>query len=160
VSGDDAAELTEKLTEYHTGLEAELHLLAQLKQLSAAQQDAGQSSEVARLAAINAERDRVMNALMAVEEKLKPLRQILADRRQEIAALPGYSETIELHRKAEALVLEIVEGDRQTVSALEQVESTRRLAHEMIEKGRASLHAYRRVVLPESIPSALFNRRS
>lgn len=154
------AELTERLAEYHIGLEAELRLLDQLKRLSTAQHEAGQTSEVTRLAAINAERDRVMNALMAVEEKLKPLRQILAERRQEIAALPGYAETIELHRKAEELVLEIVEGDRQTVTALEQVESTRRLAHEMIEKGRASLHAYRRVVLPESIPAALFNRRS
>ena len=33
-------------------------------------------------------------------------------------------------------------------------------AHEMIEKGRASLTAYRRVILPESIPAALFNRKS
>ena len=154
------SDLPETLTEYHTGLKAELRLLARLKHLSEAQQAAGQTSEVTRLGEINAERDRVMNALMTIEERLKPLRQTLADRRQEIVSLPGYTETIELHRKAEALVLEIVEGDRQTVAALEKVESTRRLAHEMIEKGRASLSAYRRVVLPESIPAALFNRRS
>lgn len=155
-----ASELSERLTEYHTGLKAELRLLAQLKQLSDAQHEAGQTSEVSRLAEINAERDRVMNALMTIEERLKPLRQTLADRRHEIAALPVYAETIDLHRKAEAMVLEIVDEDRQTVAALEKVESTRRLAHEMIEKGRSSLSAYRRVVLPESIPAALFNRRS
>ena len=153
-------ELSETLAEYHTGLEAELRLLRQLKRLSNAQHEAGQTSEVTRLNEINAERDRVMNALMAIEEKLKPLRQTLADRRREIVSLPGYAQTIELHRQAEGLVLEIVEGDRQTVAALEKVESTRRLAHQMIEKGRASLNAYRRVVLPESIPAALFNRRS
>lgn len=155
-----APALSETLTEYHTGLKAELRLLTRLKQLSDAQHEAGQTSEVTRLAEINAERDRVMNALMAIEERLKPLRQALAERRQEIVALPGYAETIALHRRAEALVVEIVDGDRQTVEALEKVESTRRLAHEMIEKGRASLSAYRRVVLPESIPAALFNRRS
>ena len=154
------AQLAETLVEYRRGLEAELQLLASLKQLSGDQHDAGQTREVAKLATLNAERDRVMNALMAVEEKLKPLRQVLATHRKEISGLAGYEETIALHRKAEALVSQIIDGDRQTLDALESVESTRRLAHEMIEKGRASLTAYRRIILPESIPAVLFNRRS
>lgn len=154
------AELSATLAEYRTGLEAEMQLLADLKQLSGDQQEAGASRSVTRLTSINGERDRVMNALMAVEEQIKPLRQILATHREAIAGLDGYEETISLHRQAEALVAEIVDGDRRTLDALENVESTRRLAHEMIEKGRASLTAYRRVILPESIPAALFNRKS
>ncbi len=154
------SELAGMLAEYRTGLEGELRLLAQLRQLSSDQHEAGHASEMARLGAINTERDRVMNALMAIEETLKPLRHTLATRRKAIATLPGYADTIALHRKAEALVREIVDGDRRTVAALEKVEGTRRLAHEMIDKGRASLRAYRRVVLPESIPAALFSRRS
>lgn len=154
------SELSATLAEYRTGLEAELQLLAELKQLSGDQQDAGETRSVTRLTSINIERDRVMNALMAVEEELKPLRQTLATHREDIADLEGYEDTIALHRQAEAMVAEIVDGDRQTLAALENVESTRRLAHEMIEKGRASLSAYRRVILPESIPAALFNRKS
>ena len=155
-----ALELTETLVEYRSGLEAELKLLEQLKRLSGDQHDAGRTRQVARLSSINAERDEVMNALMAMEEKLKPLRQTLATNREEISGLDGYRETIALHRRAEALVSAIVDGDRETLTALEKVEDTRRLAHEMIEKGRASLTAYRRVILPESLPAALFNRRS
>lgn len=153
-------ELAAILEEYRLGLTAELQLLAQLKALSKDQLEAGAARSVKRLAAINAERDRVMNALMAIEEDLKSLRQTLAVHRQEISGLDGYEETIALHRKAEALVSEIADGDRQTLAALENVESTRRMAHEMIEKGRASLSAYRRVILPESLPAALFNRKS
>lgn len=155
-----ASELSATLAEYRTGLEAELQLLAELRQLSGDQHEAGAARSVKQLSSINADRDRVMNALMAVEEKLKPFRQTLASNRAAIAGLDGYDDTIALHRKAEALVAEIVDGDRQTLAALENVESTRRLAHEMIEKGRASLSAYRRVILPESIPAALFNRKS
>ena len=129
------SELSATLAEYRTGLEAELQLLAELKQLSGDQYDAGETRSVTRLTSINIERDRVMNALMAVEEELKPLRQTLATHREDIAGLEGYEETIALHRQAEAMVAEIVDGDRQTLAALENVESTRRLAHEMIEKG-------------------------
>ena len=152
--------LSKMLAEYHNGLEAEVQLLAQLKRLSNAQHVAGESSDVHRLKAISAERDELMNALMAIEEKLKPLRQILAAARQEMATLPGYAQTIALHRKAETLVVQITDDDRETVAALEKVESTRRLAFEMINKGQTSLEGYRRVVLPESLPAALFNRRS
>ncbi len=152
--------LAETLAEYHNGLEAEVRLLTQLKRISNAQHDAGESSDVHRLTAISAERDDLMNALMAIEEKLKPLRQRLADGRQEVTTLPGYSQTTALHKKAEALVVEITDDDRETVAALEKVESTRRLAYEMISKGQTSLEGYRRVVLPESLPAALFNRRS
>ena len=154
------SELAGTLEEYRLGLTAELQLLAQLKALSSDQLEAGAARSVKRLATINAERDRVMNALMAIEEDLKSLRQTLAVHRHEIADLDAYEETIALHRQAEALVSEIVDGDRQTLAALENVESTRRMAHEMIEKGRASLSAYRRVILPESLPAALFNRKS
>ena len=133
------SELADMLAEYRTGLEGELRLLAQLRQLSSDQHEAGHASEMARLGAINTERDRVMNALMAIEETLKPLRHTLATRRKAIATLPGYADTIALHRKAEALVREIVDGDRRTVAALEKVEGTRRLAHEMMTRdGRRS----------------------
>ena len=155
-----ARALADVLAEYHTGLESELELLTRLKQLSDAQQCAGQSREVHHITAIGEERDTLMSALLTIEKKLRPLRQTLASRRDEASTLPGYPDTMSLHRAAESLVQEIAEGDRQTVAELETVEGTRRMAYEMINRGQASLEGYRRVVLPESLPAALFNRRS
>ena len=153
------AALADTLIAYRAGLEAELRLLERLRRLSDAQQGVGAEINPAHVTAVMAKRDRLMDGLVAIEDELRPMRQVLSTRRADASALTGFGETVALHRRAERLVAEIVEGDQQTRSALEGAEAARRLAHEMIEKGRSTLSAYRRVIRPTSIAASLVDRR-
>lgn len=154
-----AAELAELLNAYAPGLEAELALLRQLKQLADAQQDASSDHDLARLSSIADERERTMAGLVRIEHELKPIRYALAANRETAAALPRFNDVVALHRQATDLVSTIIGTDRQSLQALQEAEASRRAAAKAIEAGENTLAAYRRVIAPPAVGATLVKRR-
>lgn len=141
-------ELAAAISGYGAGLEAELALLRRLDQLAAGQHDALGADDIGRLAGIGDEREAVMASLVEIEHQIKPLRELLACRLEEAAAIPGFADVVTLHRTAGRLVSNIMSADRGTIEGLREAEGRRRLAAQTVEKGATTLAAYRRVVAP------------
>jgi len=144
---------------YRSGLEAELRLLKQLKRISDKQSESRVEPAASRARPLVETRDRLMQGLMALEEEIRPMRRIITEQLDVAAQLSGFEKTVLLHREAEQLIVEVIESDQQTLAALENAEQTRRLAQQMVEKGRTTLSAYRRVVTPTPTPASIVIRR-
>jgi len=151
--------LPEALADYHRGLRAEMALLRQIEALSGAQRDASVSGDLARLARISSERDRLTQALVTLEAQVRPVRDALSDHLPQARLLPGFEELVALHRHAERLVSVILADDHATHAALQDAERARRLAAQTIEVGEATLAAYRRVLSPAPGSAGLIDRR-
>ena len=151
--------LRQHLALYGPGLEAEVALLHQLQRLALAQRDAldGQAADL--LPRIAQERDRIMAALVTIEENLRATRQALAANRQAVAGMDGFSEISRLHRMAADLVATIVHSDRDTLQALQDAEVARRFAADTLNVAGSTLAAYRRVVAPPVTGAGLVDRR-
>ena len=89
-----------------------------------------------------------MASLVSLEHQLRPLREVLADHRQELRSVPSFAEVAALHREAGDLVARILASDGQSLAALREAELARRFAATAVERGEATLAAYRRVVAP------------
>ena len=77
----------------------------------------------------------------------------------QIGALPGYQDVAARHREAAHLVNDILAVDQQSLSALADAELARRSAMASLERGEATLAAYRRVLAPPVASATLFDRR-
>ena len=152
------AELGHALQEYRVGLEAELALLHQLERLSAAA-TGPQGPSLEDYASVADERGRLMASLVSLEHQLRPLREMLADHRQELRSVPSFAEVAALHREAGDLVARILASDGQSLAALREAELARRFAATAVERGEATLAAYRRVVAPHQDGARIVNRR-
>lgn len=153
------AELSQTLSAYASGLEAELALLNRVQQLSAQQQDASRQHDAERLRGIADERTRLMSGLVRIEHEIRSARQRLADHQRAATALPGFDTVVRLHRKAAALVNDILAADQETMAALRAAEIARHEAAQAIEAGETTLNAYRRVLNPAAIGPSLVERR-
>jgi len=152
------SELGHALQEYRAGLEAELALLHQVERLSAA--TAGpEGSELDAYNAVADERDRLMSSLVAIEHQLRPLREILAGHREALRRLPAFPPVAALHREAGDLVARILASDSESLDALRAAELARRFAADAVERGEATLAAYRKVVAPDQNGARIVNRR-
>lgn len=151
--------LRQQLALYGPGLEAEVALLHQLQRLALAERDAldGQASDL--LARIARERDRIMAALVTIEDDLRTTRQELAANRQAVTGMDGFSEISHLHRMAADLVATIVHSDQGTLQALQEAEVARRFAADTLNVASSTLAAYRRVVAPPVTGAGLVDRR-
>lgn len=147
------------LTQYQSGLDAELRLLTRLEELARQQELAGTVSDLATFHEVADQRDRVMDGLLAVEHQLVPIRRSLLEHRQVLNGTPAFEAVAALHRHTAQRVAAIVAGDDRTMESLRQAEQARRFALQAIEQGEQTLAAYRRVVAPAPETSALFNRR-
>lgn len=152
-------ELAESLLAYAAGLEAELALLRHIQRLSSEQQEATRSHDIARLHQVADERVRLMTGLVKIEHEIRTARHVLAEHQDLAGQLAGFTEVVELHQKAAALVSRIISADQETMAALREAEVARREATQAIEAGETTLNAYRRVINPSlSVPS-LVDRR-
>jgi hypothetical protein len=151
--------LRQHLALYGPGLEAEVALLHQLQRLALAQRDAldGQATDL--LSRITQERDRIMAALVTIEENLRTTRQELAANREAVAGMDGFAEIAQLHRTAADLVATIVHSDQDTQQALQEAEVARRFAADTLNVAGSTLAAYRRVVAPPVTGVGLVDRR-
>jgi hypothetical protein len=152
-------ELGTHLSTYAAGLEAELSILHQIEDLSAAQQRATTEHDIDQLHRIADERERLMAGLVQVESQIVPSRRILAEYRPIAASIPGFEAVAALHREADELVNAIMQSDRDTMSALQDAEVARHTASQTLEAGEHTLAAYRRVLAPTSSGPSLVDRK-
>ncbi len=138
--------LTGLLDQYRAGLEAEVAILRRLQRLSTAQREATASHDLDALRIAADERDRMMTALVSIEDPLREVRKAIAESREEARTLDGYEDALDLHSAAVALVSEILKTDDESVESLAKAELARRDAARAVEQGETTLAAYRRVM--------------
>lgn len=152
-------ELRGGLAEYRAGLEAQIGLLEQLVQVSARQQGESARRDFEQLGAAGAERDRLTQALVTIENGLKDLRVRLTAHRDRTVVVPGYRDVVTLRQQAAALVARILATDEESIQALADAELARRAAVASLEQGETTLAAYRRVLSPTLAQASLLDRR-
>lgn len=152
-------ELRDGLAEYRAGLEAQIGLLEQLVQVSARQRGESARRDFEQLGAAGAERDRLTQALVTIENGLKDLRVRLTAHRDRTVVVPGYRDVVTLRQQAAALVARILATDEESIQALADAELARRAAVASLEQGETTLAAYRRVLSPTLAQASLLDRR-
>jgi hypothetical protein len=141
----NAPELGVLIEQYRVGLDAELALLGRLEAIAARQRDTSTASDIPALQRAADERDALMSGLMAIEDDVRPIREALSKARMAARRLPGFAHVAELHEAAARMVKDILEADRDSIRALEQIVSARRVAAQAVEHAEATLAAYGRV---------------
>jgi hypothetical protein len=154
----NAIDLDEMLEEYRAGLEAEISLLHQLERLPTGGADMSPEG-VAALTDIADRRDQVISSILSLEQHLRPLREGLADAREDLLGLPAFEHVAARHREAGDLVARLLASDSHSLEALRDAERARRFAADAVEKGETTLAAYRRVVAPPLDGARIVNRR-
>jgi hypothetical protein len=150
--------LASALFEYRSGLERELGLLGELLDLATRQRDRLQAGDLPALPALVEARARVMDALSAIEQRVRPLRDTIAQRIEDARRLPGFDALVRLHREAEGLVTAIQLADRTVLHDLETAGVARREALLALETGEATLAAYRKVLAPTPGSAAIVDQ--
>jgi len=154
MSGPDLGALIEQ---YRVGLEAQMVLLGQLEAIATRQRDSTLTNDLAALQRGADQRDALISGLMAIDQDVRPIRETLSRERARARHLPGFVHVATLHEAAARIVSDILESDRDSIRALEQIVSARRLAAQAVEHAESTLAAYSRVT---AIPPAatLVNR--
>lgn len=150
--------LASSLLEYRSGLERELGLLGELLHLATRQRDRLQAGDLPALPALVEARFRVMSALSAIEDRLRPVREAIVQRIEDARRLPGFDALVRLHREAEGLVTAIQLADRAMLCDLETAGVARREAAQALETGEATLAAYRKVLAPAPGSATIVDR--
>jgi hypothetical protein len=156
VTADD---LSAALPTYAAGVEAELSLLEQLRQIALQQHEASRAQHLAEVNKAGDARERLMAALVRLEHELKPIRLAIAAHSREAATLEGFAAVRALHQTAAALVTTVLQADQDTLAELQSAEAARRTSAQSVETGAATLAAYRRVLTPSIGSTGLINRR-
>ncbi len=151
-------ELEDVLVEYRAGLDAELALLRRLELVPGGRARAATGAPDVPGEAMD-ERDNLVASLLSIEQHLRPLRDVLAEQRDVLQTLPMFPAVAALHREAGDLVARIVASDENTLAALREAERARRVTATAVERGEATLAAYRRVVAPHPEGSRIVSRR-
>ena len=152
-------ELVRLVEQYRAGLEAELSLLHQLEPVAQQQQAATRGGDYAGFAPAADARDEIMRSLVMIEEGMRQIRAVLAEHRSIVSGLDGFGRVSDLHRQAGQLVNRILAADQQSLEALADAEMARRSAVASLERGEATLAAYRRVLAPPVANATLVDRR-
>jgi hypothetical protein len=151
-------ELEDVLVEYRAGLDAELALLRRLELIPPTHGSASSGGPVHVTAAMD-EREGLVASLVSIEHHLRPLRDVLSSQRDALQALPMFPAVAALHREAGDLVARIVASDEGALTELREAERARRFAATAVERGEATLAAYKRVVAPHHEGARIVSRR-
>lgn len=152
-------ELLDAIEQYRAGLETGVAILKQLHEVAARQHAGTTERDFPRLAAESDQRDRLTQALVAIEPGLRLVREIVLKHHEEAKALPVYPEVIELRQQAADLVNGILKTDEASMKALSAAELARRAAANSLEQGETTLAAYRRVLTPSVGSASLLDLR-
>lgn len=147
-------ERLELVEQYRAGIDAELHLLDELRTIAEHQHEASQQGDLTRFHTIADRRDSLMRDLVAVEEGLRAVRADLAAHPD----VPGAQDLAARHRDVSEAINHILTIDRQSMNALADAELARRSALTSLERGETTLAAYRRVLAPPPEHARLVNR--
>jgi hypothetical protein len=152
-------ELARLVAQYRAGLEAELTLLHQLEPIAVEQRSVSRNGDYGAFTSAADTRDEIMRSLVMIEEGLRQVRATLSEHRVIVSDLDGFRDVTELHRKAGQLVNRILATDQESMSSLADAEIARRSAVASLERGEATLAAYRRVLAPPVANATLVDRR-
>jgi hypothetical protein len=152
-------DLGQALADYGRGLDAELALLSLLDGLADRQREATASTDLTAVGRVADQRHRALQALLEVEARVRPLRDLIARHAVDARRLDGFAAVARRHRQAERAVASILARDEQILVALRDAGRARRLAAQAIEAGEATLAAYRRVVAPPLASAGLVSRK-
>lgn len=151
--------LSQQLTQYRAGLEAQVAMLRQLESVSLHQHEVSKAADFHRFADASDSREQVMRGLIALEEGLATLRATLRPHRAALQGLPDFKAAAGLQQTVTDLVTRILRVDHDTMKALEEAEVARRAALASIERGEATLAGYRRILVPPASSATLVDRR-
>lgn len=141
-----AEALSEVLVDYGAGLDAALQLLTQLEDVAARQRALSAPSVPDVLTAIVADRQRLLDGLLVLEGRLRPLREFISTHLELARQVPGFAVVAERHRTAAEAVARIVLVDAESLAALQEADAQRRLDALTVETAGTTLAAYRRVL--------------
>jgi len=133
------------IEQYRVGLEAELVILRRLEALADHTRKTTEASDIPTAHRTADERDSLMSGLMAIEQDVRPVREALSRDRGKARHLPGFAHVAEMHETAARMVTTILETDRASILALEQIVAERRAAAQAMDNARSTLAAYSRV---------------
>lgn len=153
-------ELAHATALYVAGIEAELVVLRRLERLSVRQREATRHQDLAELQKIADERGQVTSSLVALEQRLRPVRDTLTAHQETAKRLGSFNDLVALHKAAAHLVAAILSSDEEALHALREAELARRSAAHAVQAGQAELGAYQRVVAPPVIGATFISRRS
>lgn len=152
-------ELELALGEFQAGLETELVLLQQLKDLAQRQRDASDARDYDAFHVVSDRRDQLTTRLLEVEAALAPTRARLQAEDRDAFDVPGYDRVQTLKRASEDLVSETLACDRAAMKVLADAEMARRAALASLAQGETTLAAYRRVLAPSDANSLMVDQR-
>ena len=139
-------DLSVVLADYAAGLDSAQQLLAQLEGLATRQHHLAVSPAPEQVAALVDERQHVLDGLLALETRLRPLRERIGADLEQARRVPGFQVVADRHRAAAAAVTRIMEVDQQSLDELRLASSQRREDALTVETAGATLAAYRRVL--------------
>jgi len=146
------------IEQYRVALEAELVLLGQLKELAGRQRATTAAADIDALQRASDQRDTLMSGLLAIEQQVRAVRDQLSKQRSAARRMPGFDHVVGLHETVARTVRGILDTDRDSIRALEQIVESRRVAARSLDQAESTLAAYGRMVMPP--PSAtLVNRK-
>jgi len=144
---------------YHAGLEAERTVLRQLEHVAELQRDVTLARDFEAFHAAADTRDRLTRSLVTLEEGLRPIRQALEQHRDRARLLAGFPGAAALHQATAGQVARILANDRESLDALAEAEVARRTVLASLERGEATLTAYRRALSPPVAGAVLMDRK-
>ena len=144
---------------WHAGLEAERTVVRQLEHVAETQRDLTAARDFKTFHEAADARDRLTRSMVTLEEGLRPIRQTLLEHRTAAETLPGYAGAAALHHAIAGQVARILATDRQALDALAEAEVARRSVLASVERGEATLSAYRRALAPPVEGAVLMDRK-
>lgn len=142
-----------------SGITQELALLDQLQLAATEQRVTSESRDFERFATVSAERDRLTRALLDVESQIADARLRAMPVLESTPEIAEHAEVLELCRRSDVLVAEILRCDREAMKLLADAEVARRAALTSLEKGETTLAAYRRVLTPTETHAGILDQR-
>lgn len=152
-------ELATAIAQYRAGLETEITLLLQLQLIAGRQRRGTATRDFEQFAIESDARERVTRTLVKVEEGLRAIRDALSHGRTALLNHPSYQHILTLRHAAADLVAAILAADHDSLKALSDAELARRAAVASLERGEATLAAYRKVIAPPLSSATLLDRR-
>jgi hypothetical protein len=154
------AQVADAIAEYRAGLQTGIELLRQLQGIADRQQQGSQQRDFTQLACEADTRTRLTNALVALEPGLVGVRaRLMALPTAALHARQDYGEVLALRKVAADLVAAILRSDETSMRALADAELAHRAARATLERGEATLAAYRRVLVPPAGSASLVDVR-
>jgi hypothetical protein len=152
-------QLQDSIEDYGRGVAAQLSLLDELAHLASRQHQAVLARDSVALDAAAADRDRILARVLALEDDLRPQRELLAQHLADANQLRGFAAVQQLHRLAEQRLADVIALDDETCTRLEGGDSSRRATAHALDAGEATLSAYRRIVSPAPSRSGIVDQR-